>query len=355
MVKLLSFLLILFWWLGAEARCAPWNATGLSSFTINFPQGTTPIVVPENQAIFTPLAGWSPTVAVGGPRGMAACAQWVLDDANSQPVKVMLNSGLGGLPVGNYSENGVNYPVYPAAVGSAVGYVLRYSLGGPSPLVAGGMEASFTPDPKQTRIEGYIAARFIKISPYMSNYSIPALSLPVQVNITAQAPYSSSDETIVAASSISTSGLFIQRRTCDTAMQGSTVNLPTISSVSLPFNGSTAGRTYFSFSFNCPVLPDANIYVTFTDNTNPGNTGNILSLGPESSAQGVGLQILHNLQPVRFGPDSSEAGNTNQLWLANMSGGYQTFPFYVEYIRASNQPVSAGKVIARATFTMSYQ
>ncbi|WP_287881607.1 fimbrial protein [Aquitalea sp.] len=354
MIRLFLILVTLCWLTGAAANCAPWNATGLSFFTINFPQGTTPIVVPENQAIFTPLGGWSPTVAVGGPRGMAACAQLQLDDSNSQPVRVMLSSGLGGLPVGNYSEGGVTYPVYPAFVGSEVGYVLRYSLGGAAPLVVGGAEASFTPAPRQTTIDGYISARFIKISPRMSNYYVPALSLPIQVNITAQS-VGGGDETIIASTSINTSGLFIQRRTCDTAMHGSSVNLPTISSLSLPVSGSTAGRTYFSFSFNCPVLPEANIYVTFTDNTNQGNTSNILSLGPESSAQGVGLQILHNLQPVRFGPDSSEAGNTNQLWLANMSGGYQTFRFYVEYIRVSNQPVSAGNVIARTTFTMSYQ
>lgn len=354
MIRLFLILVTLCWLTGAEARCAPWGSSGLNAFTINFPQGMTPIVVPENQAPFTPLGEWSPTALVSGMATCSGSGYQLLNDDPSQPVRIMLNNYLGGLPAGSYSEGGVSYPVYPLG-GSIVGYAMRYSLGGPAPLVVGGAEASFTPAPRQTSIDGYFSARLIKISPYMVNYYLPTLALPIQVNITAQSYYGYG-ETRDVGGYITTSGFVAQRRTC--TIGGNTivpVTLPNISNSSLPISGSVAGRVPFSLSFNCPDMPSSNMYITFTDNTNPGNASNILSLEPESTAKDLGLQILYQNQPVSFGPDSSAAGNTNQLWLSNMSAGYKTFYFWAQYIRLGNTPVSAGSVVARATFTMSYQ
>lgn len=355
MIRLFWILLTLCWLSAAQARCAPWGMSGLNLFTINFPQGMTQIEVPENQAPFTPLGEWSPAALVSGMATCGGSGYQLLDDAASQPVRIMLNSSLGSLPVGNYSEGGVSYPVYPADGSAVLGYVMRYSLGGPAPLAVAGMEASFTPQPRQTAIDGYFAARLIKISPSMVNMYIPTLALPIQVNLTAQ-DYYGREETRLVGGYIMTSGIFAQRRTCNiAAIYGISVTLPAISSLSLPVSGSVAGRVPFSLSFNCPNMPSANMYITFTDNTNPGNTGNILSLAPESTVQNVGLQILYDNQPVSFGADSSAAGNTNQLWLSNMSPGYKTFYFWAQYIRPTHTPVTAGSVVARATFTMSYQ
>jgi|GEM_PF-5755587 len=363
MIRLFLILLTLCWLNGAQARCGPWmsGGGGLNTFTINFPQGMNQIEVAMDQAAFTPLGGWSPFTLVsnilycGGGDNLVGS---FLDDEPSAPVKLMLDgNALSTPPVGYYSEGGVSYPVYPAWVGSLVGFAIRYSLGGPAPVVVGGTAASFTPQPRQIFIDGYFSARLIKISPYMMDYYIPPSQayLWLGTHLSYEGLWHHT-ETVTGASLVATSGIFMKRRTCN--MAGMTivpVSLPAISSQSLPASGSVAGRVPFSLEFYCPDMPNSNMYITFTDNTNPGNTSTILSLAPESTAKDIGLQILYNNQPVGFGADSSEAGNTNQFWLSNMSAGYKTFSFGAQYIRPGNTPVTAGSVVARATFTMSYQ
>ncbi|WP_159880611.1 fimbrial protein [Aquitalea denitrificans] len=129
------------------------------------------------------------------------------------------------------------------------------------------------------------------------------------------------------------------------------INLPTLSIVSLPSQGSRAGNTPFNIIVNCPSLTKLNI--TFTDNNKIGQTTNILTPAATSTAKGVGIQLQYNGNIISFGPDSADPGTTNQILLNSNLIGTQTFPFTASYIRTGT--VTPGSLTATSTFTLSYQ
>jgi type 1 fimbria pilin len=131
------------------------------------------------------------------------------------------------------------------------------------------------------------------------------------------------------------------------------VNLPQANASALQNVGDTTGATTATIGLNCPAGLKVN--VTLTDATTPTNTSATLTLTPDSSAKGVGLQILNNSGvPVAYGPDSAAAGNLNQ-WSAGVSAaGAFSIPLSVQYVRTSGTLVP-GTVRGLATFTMSYQ
>ncbi|PRY05870.1 type 1 fimbria pilin [Paraburkholderia sp. BL25I1N1] len=141
--------------------------------------------------------------------------------------------------------------------------------------------------------------------------------------------------------------------TCSVVTQTLPVTLPTVRPRTFLGIGSTAGAQVFSIDLDC-TGPNAAVFVTLTDNTSPTNRSGILSLTPESSAQGVGLQILIRGNPVSFGADSAVAGNPNQTFAGTAGVGLLNIPLIVRYM-ATSMPVGAGTVGAVATFTMSYQ
>jgi type 1 fimbria pilin len=117
--------------------------------------------------------------------------------------------------------------------------------------------------------------------------------------------------------------------------------------------GTTAGNAGFSVRLNCST--GMNVYMTLTDANNLGNTSDILSLSPSAAqARGVGVQIRRNGTPVRFGPDSSVAGNTNQFSLGASPNGVLDIPFTANFIK-TNVVVAPGDANAVATYTLSYQ
>ncbi len=147
--------------------------------------------------------------------------------------------------------------------------------------------------------------------------------------------------------------------TCTVTTPSVSVNLPTVSLSTLSSVGSTAGAASFPIGLNC--ASGANVYITLSDATTPGNTSSLLTLASNSTAQGVKLQILNTAGPVSFGPDSAMAGTTHQ-WFLGPSSSVNVVPLTVQYYRDDTNPagtesatISAGSVHAQATFTMSYQ
>lgn len=117
--------------------------------------------------------------------------------------------------------------------------------------------------------------------------------------------------------------------------------------------GSALFSRNFSINLSCPATNGPNIYTTFTDNINPANFTNILSLDQASSAQGIGVQIKYNNSPIKFGPDSGLPATTNQFLLKSNANGPTTFNFDAQLIKTG--VVSIGDYKATATFTLSYQ
>jgi len=116
--------------------------------------------------------------------------------------------------------------------------------------------------------------------------------------------------------------------------------------------GTVAAPQPFSLLFAC--ASGAKVSITLTDSVNPSNRSNTLQLSADSTAQGVGIQVLNSTgSPVSFGPDSAAPGNTNQWLIGDSPNGVLQVPLTARYI--STGTVAAGTVKALATFTMSYQ
>ncbi|MFM0736873.1 fimbrial protein [Paraburkholderia xenovorans] len=150
----------------------------------------------------------------------------------------------------------------------------------------------------------------------------------------------------------SASGTFMGA-TCSVSQPALTVQLPTVSTLALSSGvGTVTGPIAVPLSLNC--TSGAKVWITLTDNVNPANTGNTLQLSSDSTAQGVGIQILNGSgAPVSFGADSAAVGNKNQWLIGDSPNGLLSVPLTARYI--SKGIVTAGTVKALATFTMSYQ
>lgn len=140
------------------------------------------------------------------------------------------------------------------------------------------------------------------------------------------------------------------QQSCVVANRSVAVPLAPVAAAKLSAVGMTAGDKGFDIGLSCQ--PGTNVYVTLTDMTDQGNTGNQLTLTADSTAKGVKLRILKDGQPVGYGPDSAEIGNLNQ-WHVGPSATTTNIPLSAQYIATG--PVSPGTVKGVATFTMSYQ
>ncbi|WP_179949301.1 fimbrial protein [Burkholderia sp. MSMB1078WGS] len=123
--------------------------------------------------------------------------------------------------------------------------------------------------------------------------------------------------------------------------------------------GSTSNPVNFSIPIDCTGVT-RNVYMTFTDNTNPGNTGNVLPLTGDSTARGIGIQILPDSAtgvsyPIAFGPES---GAINQQLVATLGRqsdiGRVDVKLRARYVQTEAKIVP-GTANGILTYTLSYQ
>jgi type 1 fimbria pilin len=140
---------------------------------------------------------------------------------------------------------------------------------------------------------------------------------------------------------------------CTVTTTSIAVTMPKTYTYRLPKVGSTDGETSLNIGLNCD--PGVKVYTTLTDVSTPTNQTTTLSLSPDSTAQGLGYQILFNGTPLTFGPDSAVVKNIGQFMMtpAQTTGGTLTVPLSARYIRTGK--INSGSANAKATFTMSYQ
>ena len=136
------------------------------------------------------------------------------------------------------------------------------------------------------------------------------------------------------------------------------VTLPTLVAASLKATGDVASARSAPFSVGLNCDANVSVHATLTDATNPANTGSTLSLDRNSTAAGVGIQILKKGEstPLSFGPDSSAKGNTNQ-WTVGKSSAANTkisVPLEARYVKVA-ETIKPGSVSALSTITFSYQ
>jgi type 1 fimbria pilin len=84
--------------------------------------------------------------------------------------------------------------------------------------------------------------------------------------------------------------------------------------------GTVAAPQAFSLLFECATGAKASI--TLTDNVNPANRSSALQLTANSTAKGIGIEVLNSAgTPVLFGPHSAAPGNTNQWLIGDSPNG----------------------------------
>ena len=96
------------------------------------------------------------------------------------------------------------------------------------------------------------------------------------------------------------------------------------------------------------------IWVTVTDQTNPANRGNQLSLTRTSTAKGVAIQLLSGPSVLNYGADSSAVDNLNQWRVTSTSNGTITIPLTARYVQTEKM-IRPGTANGLASFTMSYR
>lgn len=159
---------------------------------------------------------------------------------------------------------------------------------------------------------------------------------------------------------VATAKVIINPITINVNASGCTINTPSIpvdmGSLDIrPFEvvNSTSELKNFSVSLNC----DANVslHAVLTDQTDPANISNTVSLTPDSTARGIGVQFFYkNNGPIQLGPDSSLNSTVGQFFIQNTSQKTMlTLPFQARYIRTGD--ITPGKADAVASITFSYQ
>jgi type 1 fimbria pilin len=149
-----------------------------------------------------------------------------------------------------------------------------------------------------------------------------------------------------------------QHPTCSVSTPSIQVSLGSVQLKSFSGVGSTSQvQPSFNISLSCTGGDTGvmtSVYTTLTDQTNPANQSNTLSLSASSTASGIGIQVLNGNTVISYGPDSAVVGNPNQ-WLAGSTGnGTFNIPLTARYVQTA-PTVKAGTANGIATFTMSYQ
>lgn len=168
------------------------------------------------------------------------------------------------------------------------------------------------------------------------------------------------DDTFQVVSMIISGGIIIKPGipTCTVTTPGISVPMGSVSASSFNGIGTLAGTAQnFNIELSCSggdVGTTTKMYITLTDQTNPANTTDVLSLTPSSTASGVGVQIFNGTTVVSYGPDSPAAGNINQWFVTETGNATVNIPLSARYVQTSSL-ISSGSAEAVATFTMSYQ
>lgn len=145
--------------------------------------------------------------------------------------------------------------------------------------------------------------------------------------------------------------------TCAVTTPQITVPLGNVSQSSFTGVDSTSPAQPFNIGLNCSggaASVTASVYTTLTDQSNPANVSDKLSLTSSSTAKGVAIQVLNGTTVINYGTDSKVIGNQNQ-WVAGQTGnGTFNIPLTARYVQTGTT-VTAGSANGMATFTMGYQ
>lgn len=173
----------------------------------------------------------------------------------------------------------------------------------------------------------------------------PITDVPLQLNRFSAAR--SYDETPVLYISFVDTDVVVNSASCVLNSKNISVDLgKQILGTHLVHPGDTSSPVGFNIDLTCD--PNTNVNVLFSGATVSGdNTTLALNNQTDStSAQGVGVQVLYNEQPITFG--------TLLPAMQTVAQGSVILPFQAQILRL-NEELKAGEVNATATFEMIYR
>ena len=144
--------------------------------------------------------------------------------------------------------------------------------------------------------------------------------------------------------------------TCTVSTPSVAIPLGAVESRAFKGIGSVAGNATRTITLQCAGGggADSDVLLTLTDQTQPANRSDQLTLTANSTAKGVALQLLFGNRLISYGPDAAAIGTPNQ-WLAGSTGnGTFQIPLTARYIQ-TGATVRPGTANGLATFTLAYR
>lgn len=173
-------------------------------------------------------------------------------------------------------------------------------------------------------------------------------TLPKLQVVYKQGPYEAQTYTLSVAGNIS-----IVAKACKLVGSSIDVKVPQVRYSTMEKPGSVGGETGFNIGLTeCPE--GLSVYATLADATDPTNISTTLKPTGDSTARGIGYQVLYRGSPIAFGPDSSAPGTKNQFLVGRSTGPSLDIPMSVRYIRTADA-FTSGTVKGRVILNMSYQ
>ncbi|MCF4976347.1 fimbrial protein, partial [Pseudomonas lactis] len=144
--------------------------------------------------------------------------------------------------------------------------------------------------------------------------------------------------------------------TCTVSTPSVAIPLGAVESRAFKGIGSVAGNATRTITLQCAGGggAESDVLLTLTDQTQPANRSDQLTLTANSTAKGVALQLLFGNRLISYGPDAAAIGTPNQ-WLAGSTGnGTFQIPLTARYIQ-TGATVRPGTANGLATFTLAYR
>lgn len=159
----------------------------------------------------------------------------------------------------------------------------------------------------------------------------------------------------VSTINLASTTLTIKARACTVGSAQQNVDLGTVTPNDLPSVGSTSAEKNINITLSCD--DQVHLYATVSDQSNLGNTSQIVSLSQDSKGSGVGVQLLYGDSevPLDLGADDSSEGAVHQFKVTDVRGNGAAIavPLRVRYIRTG--ALQGGTANALAGVTFSYQ
>ena len=227
------------------------------------------------------------------------------------------------------------------------GIAMRIKLGG-------GREAAYVPNelPNQETYLYSIYAVPTQIELIRTGDLMKSGVIPAKVLATGYSP-PNGDFIAFNVNMLAPLTITILQPTCSAITPNININLGTVNIADFNIQG-RATPIDFTIDLNCTgVAGTTGVHVTLTDANNPANPSTQLNLSPDSSAQGIALEVHNKFGIVSFGPDLSGTGNPGQ-WLDGTAGvGSYSIPLSVNYVRLPG-PIKGGTANSEVTYTLNY-